>query len=205
MGFYVDSVLPHVINVVMNTEQTREIRRRVCAGLAGEIVEIGFGTGHNLPFLPTAVTVVKAVEPSATGVKLARERINNSVARVDVVGLDGQHLPLPDTSVDAALCTWSLCTIPDPVGAIREIRRVLRPGGALHFAEHGLAPDARVRIWQNRINGIQRMIGGGCHLNRDITAIIESGGLTTHKLDRYYSKDEPKTYGATYEGIAIAA
>jgi ubiquinone/menaquinone biosynthesis C-methylase UbiE len=204
MGFYGDRVLPHIINVVMDTKQIRRIRARVCAGLSGEVVEIGFGTGHNLPFLPPEVSVLHAVEPAGLGVRLAGDRINASPVPVEVVGLDGQQLPLADDSVDAALCTWSLCTIPDPVAAIREVRRVLRPGGSFHFVEHGRAPDEKVRRWQDRFNGLQQRIAGGCNLNRDITAIIEAGGLTVTQLDRYYNKGEPKAVGAMYEGRATA-
>ncbi len=145
MGFYDEHVLPRIINLAMNTKQTREIRSRVCAGLSGEVVEIGFGTGHNLPYLATSVTHLCAVEPSAVGVALAAGRIATSPAPVEIVGLDGQQLPLSDDSADAVLCTWSLCTIPDPTAAVLEMRRVLRPGGRLHFAEHGVAPDEKVR------------------------------------------------------------
>ncbi len=205
MGFYDDRVLPHVINVVMNTKQTREIRRRVCGDLKGEVLEIGFGTGHNLPFIPTAVTKLLAVEPSGRSVGLARQRIDASPVEVEVIGLDGQRLTADDESVDAVLCTWSLCTIPDAVGAVREARRVLRPGGTFHFVEHGTAPDSNVRRWQERLNPMQNRIGGGCNLNRDISAIIEAGGMTITKLDRYYGKGEPKAFGSLYEGVAAAA
>ena len=205
MGFYNDRVLPHIINAVMDTKQTRLTRERVCAGLTGDVLEIGFGTGHNLPYLPPAVTRLLAVEPSGKGVDLARERIAAANVDVEVVGLDGQRLPVADGSVDAVLCTWSLCTIPDPVAAIREARRVLRPGGQFHFVEHGRAPDARVRRWQDRLNGIEQRVAGGCNLNRDIAAIIESGGLRITRLDNYYGKGEPKPFGAMYEGVAVAA
>ena len=205
MGFYGDRVLPHVINVVMNTKQTRTIRERVCADLKGEVLEIGFGTGHNLPFLPADVTRLLAVEPSGRSVELARERIASSPIEVEVVGLDGQRLPVEDESVDAVLCTWSLCTIPDGIAAVREARRVLRPGGRFHFIEHGAAPDTKVRRWQDRLNPIQNRIGGGCNLNRDIAGIIEAGGLSITKLDRYYNAGEPKAFGAMYEGIAAAS
>jgi ubiquinone/menaquinone biosynthesis C-methylase UbiE len=205
MGFYDDRVLPHLINAVMNTKQTRTIRARVCTGLKGDVVEIGFGTGHNLPYLPPEVTRLRAVEPSGTGVRLASDRIAQSTVDVEVVGLDGQNLPIEDASADAVLCTWSLCTIPDPVAAIREARRVLRPGGEFHFVEHGRAPDDRVRRWQDRLNGIQQRVGGGCNLNRDIRAIIEEGGLTISRLDTYYGKGEPKPYAAMYEGVATPA
>lgn len=202
MGFYDDRVLPHVINVVMNTKQMRSLRGRVCSDLKGEVLEIGFGTGHNLPFMPAGVTKLLAVEPSARSVELARGRIEASPIDVEVVGLDGQQLPVGDASVDAVLCTWSLCTIPDAVAAIVEARRVLRPGGTFHFIEHGLAPDERVQRWQNRFNPLEQRIAGGCNLNRDIAGIIEAGGLRITKLDRYYNRGEPKTLGSMYEGIA---
>jgi ubiquinone/menaquinone biosynthesis C-methylase UbiE len=205
MGFYDDRVLPHVINVVMNTKQTRAIRRRVCADLSGEVLEIGFGTGHNLPYLPPAVKRLHAVEPSGVGVKLARDRIAATTVPVEVVGLDGQSLPLPDDCVDAALSTWTLCTIPDPVAAIREVRRVLRPGGTLHFVEHGAAPDAQVRRWQDRFNGVQQKIAGGCNLNREIRDIVEEGGLQVRTLDNYYGEGEPKIFGWLSEGVAAKA
>ncbi|MDP9219694.1 MAG: class I SAM-dependent methyltransferase [Actinomycetota bacterium] len=202
MGFYDDRILPHITNLAMNTKQNRTIRARVCGGLTGDVLEIGFGTGHNLPFLPRGVTRLRAVEPSGVSVRLAGKRIEQSPVGVEIVGLDGQRLPLEDESADAVLCTWSLCTIPDPVAAVREVRRVLRPGGEFHFVEHGRAPDERVRRWQDRLNGVQQRVGGGCNLNRDIPAIIAAGGLTVTHLDTYYGKGEPKAYSALYEGVA---
>jgi ubiquinone/menaquinone biosynthesis C-methylase UbiE len=205
MGFYGDRVLPHIINVVMDNKHLREVRGRVCAGLKGEVVEIGFGTGHNLPFLPPEVTSLRAVEPAGVGVRLAAKRIAASPVPVEVVGLDGQHLLLPDASADAVLCTWSLCTIPDAVAAVAEMRRVLRPGGQLHFVEHGASPDEKVRRWQDRLNGIEQRMAGGCNLNRDIPAILEAGGLTVTSLDTYYGKGEPKPMGWLFEGRAAVA
>ena len=203
MGAYTERVLPHVINVAMNRKQIREVRARVCGGLSGDVVEIGFGTGHNLPFVPPEVTRLRAVEPSQRSVDLARERIAAVGFPVEVVGLDGQRLPLADDSADAVICTWSLCTIPDAVAAVTEMRRVLKPGGSLHFVEHGRSPDQRVRTWQNRLNGIQQKIAGGCNLNRDIPAIIEAGGFSIRQLDTFYSPGEPKPFGYLYEGRAI--
>lgn len=204
MGFYDDRVLPHVIDVVMNAEQVREIRQRVCSGLQGEVVEIGFGTGHNLPFLPAEVTRLQAVEPSQRSIALAQERTAVSKVPVEIVGLDGQHMPLEDDSADAVLCTWSLCTIPDPETAVREMARVLTPDGQLHFAEHGRAPHHGIRRWQDRLNGIQQRIGGGCNLNRDIPAIIEAAEMTITRLDTHYANGIPKPYAFMYEGTAAA-
>ena len=205
MGFYSERVFPRVINRLMDSKQTREIRARVCAGLTGEVLEIGFGTGLNLPHMPAAVTRLWAVDPMATGRVLAGDRLSASHVDVEFVGLDGQSIPLEDESVDAALSTWTLCSIPDPVAAVREIRRVLRPGGRLHFVEHGKSPDPRVLAWQPRLNPIQRRLACGCTLDSDIPAIITGGGLCVDRIDTYYSKGEPKTQGWTFEGHARAA
>lgn len=205
MSVYGDRVLPRVINVVMNTEERRAIRDRVCAGLTGDVVEIGFGTGLNLPHLPTAVVRLRAVEPAGLGLRLAHRRMAQAGIPVEPIGVDGQCLPLADASADSALCTWSLCTIPDPVAAVREIARVLRPGGSLRFVEHGRAPDEKVRRWQDRLNGVQQRMAGGCNLNRDIPLIIEQGGMTVTELETYYGQGEPKPYAYLYEGTAVVS
>lgn len=205
MGFYGERVFPRAMNRLMNTKQTRETRARVCAPLSGDIVEIGFGTGLNLPHLPPAVTVVLAVDPLERGRTLASERIAASPVSVEFVGLDGQLLPLADDSADAALSTWTLCSIPDPVAAVREINRVLRPGGTLHFVEHGCSPDPGVRKWQRRLNPIQRRVACGCNLDRDIPSILKDAGLSVDSLNTYYMKGSPKILGWTFEGVAAAA
>ena len=204
MSFYRDRVWPRLLDVAMSPKRTGKTRARVCAGLAGDVVEIGFGTGHNLPYLPAEVTSLRVVEPSGLGVRLAGARIAASTIPVEVAGLDGQALPFADGSADAVLCTWSLCTIPDAVQAVREVRRVLKPGGVLRFVEHGRAPDASVRVWQDRLDGLEQRIAGGCHLNRDIVAILEAGGLQITSLDRYYEKGEPRAFASMYLGQAMA-
>lgn len=205
MGVYRERVFPRLMNRLMNTKETRAIRTRVCAPLAGEVVEIGFGTGLNLPHLPPSVSVIRAVEPLGLGVALAAGRRGASPVPVEVSGLDGQSLPFEDGSADAVLCTWTLCSIPDAVAAVREVRRVLRPGAALHFVEHGRAPDEGVRRWQDRLNPVQQRVACGCNLNRDIPALLAAGGMRVEQLSTYYSKGEPKVFGATYEGTAVAA
>jgi ubiquinone/menaquinone biosynthesis C-methylase UbiE len=204
VSLYRDRVFPYVMNLACNTKQTRRIRAKVCEPLAGEVLEIGFGTGLNLPHLPPSVTCLRAVDPSQRGRDLAAGRLAASHVQVDFVGLDGQSLQLSDNSIDAALSTWTLCTIPDPSAAVREIGRVLRPGGAFHFAEHGRSPDSKVRKWQDRLNGVQRRVACGCNLNRDIAAIIEDGGMSITSLDTFYAKGDPKIVGWTYQGIAQA-
>ena len=202
MPFYADKVFPRLMNRAMDTARTREIRARVCAGLAGEVVEIGFGSGLNLPHLPREVTRLHAVDPSGGAARLAAARIAASAVQVQLAGLDGQELPLPDASMDAALSTWTLCSIPDPAQALREVRRVLRPGGRLHFVEHGRAPDEAVRRWQARLNPLQRRVACGCHLDRDIPALLQTAGLRVERLAEYYAQGEPRSFGALYEGVA---
>jgi ubiquinone/menaquinone biosynthesis C-methylase UbiE len=141
MGFYERRVLPRIVNAACGMKAVEPLRRRVCDGLAGDVVEIGFGSGHNVPFYPADVTRVAAVEPADVGWKLAEKRLRATSVLVERSGLDGQSLPFPVDSFDAALSTWTLCTIPDVSAALREVRRVLKPGGTLHFLEHGLAPD----------------------------------------------------------------
>ena len=204
-GFYGRHVFPRLMNALLDTKETRRIRAEVCAGLSGEVLEIGFGTGHNLPFLPAAVTRLLAVDPMANGRDLAAERLAASSVEVAFVGLDGQDLDLPDGSVDAALSTWTLCSIPDAVAAVREVRRVLGPGGALHFVEHGLSPDEGVARWQHRCNGIQNRLACGCNLQREIPALLAEGGMVVEDLDVFYAKGDPKIFGWTFQGRARAA
>jgi ubiquinone/menaquinone biosynthesis C-methylase UbiE len=202
MGFYADRVFPHIMNKACNNAEARRVRSLVCAPLSGDVLEIGFGTGLNLPHLRATVTRLRAVDPLQRGRQLAAERLADVPFDVDFVGLDGQSIDLEDECVDAALSTWTLCSIPDPVAAVREIRRVLRPGGTFHFAEHGASPDAKVKRWQDRLNFLQRRVACGCNLNRDIPAILEDGGMTVRNLDTFYSKGQPKIFGWTFQGVA---
>jgi len=124
---------------------------------------------------------------------------------VDFVGLDGQQLSLEEDSADAVLCTWTLCSIPDAISAVREVKRILRPKGRFHFIEHGRSPHPKVLAWQDRLNGMQQKVACGCNLNRDIPAIIAAGGLEVTELETFYSKGEPKPFGWTFKGVAISA
>lgn len=204
MGFYTDLILPRVINVVMDSKDLEPIRSRVCSGLSGEVLEIGFGSGLNVPFYPAAVTRVRAVDPAVLGRKLAARRVASSAAGIEFLGLDGQDLPLAEASADHVLMTWTLCTVPDPERTLAEIRRVLRPGGSLRFAEHGLAPDERVARWQQRLTPINRRIAGGCHLNRQASQLVAASGLDLTSIDTYYVAG-PKPFGYTFEGTAVKA
>jgi SAM-dependent methyltransferase len=205
MGFYATEILPRIVNVACGAKTAAPLRRRVCAGLAGDVVEIGFGTGHNVPFYPASVTRVDAVEPADLGWRLAAGRLSAASVPVQRCGLDGQSLPLPDDSYDAALSTWTLCTIPDPVVALREVHRVLKPGATLHFLEHGLAPDESVRRWQRRIEPLNKRVFGGCHLTRPIADLLGRAGFTITELDVFYEKGAPRFGGADSLGVATAA
>lgn len=203
MRFYDEKVLPRLINLVCGLRTSHQLRQRVCADLHGEIVEIGFGSGLNVPFYPAAVTRVAAVEPADLGWKLAGKRLAATPIPVQRSGLDGAALPFADDRFDAALSTWTLCTIPDVAAALREVRRVLKPGGALHFVEHGLAPDARVQRWQHRLDPIQKRLAGGCHLTRPVAAMLTTAGFELTELDVFYQDGVPKSFGSFSVGTAL--
>ncbi len=204
MSWYQDQVLPHMIDLAMRAKEFRPVRSRVAGGLDGQVLEIGFGSGHNVPHYPPEVTRVLAVDPATVGRKIAAGRLAESPVPVEFAGLDAGNLPAQDGSMDHVLSTWTLCTVPDPGKALAEIVRVLRPGGSLHFAEHGLSPEAKVAGWQRRLNPMQRRVFGGCHLDRPIDRLIRSSGLEVSKLDNYYLRG-PKPVGYMFEGIAVKA
>lgn len=201
MGFYERVVLPRVIDRVCGVGEIRPLRGEVAAGLRGDVVEIGFGSGLNVRHLPDGVTRVKAVEPSATARRLAEGRVARAGVPVEFVGLDGEALPLEDESADAVLSTFTLCTIPGVATALQEVRRVLRPGGTFHFLEHGLCPDPKVAKWQHRLTPIQRRIAGGCHFDRPIEDLVVDSGLEMAEL-RNTTLTGPKTMGYLYLGTA---
>ena len=202
MGLYADQVLPRIVDLSLRRSEFGPVRARVAAGLDGEVLEIGFGSGLNVPYYPATLKQVWAVDPATTGRKLAAKRAAASAVPITYIGLDAQTLPVGDASADHVLSTWTLCTIPDPMVALAEIIRVLRPGGAFHFVEHGLSPDAKVARMQQRLNPLQRLVFGGCHLNRPIDQLVTDAGLELTRLENYYMKG-PRAVGYTFEGVAV--
>lgn len=203
MGVYRNQVLPRIQNKVMDTKVTRATRARVCDGMHGDVVEIGFGTGLNAPYYPSEVSKILAVEPSQVCMRLAGPRIAAASAPVELAGLTGEHLDLPSGEFDTVLSTWTLCTIPDVDAALAELRRVLKPGGMFHFVEHGHSPEGSVARWQRRFEPFSKRIFGGCHLTRKMNERIEQAGFAVRSLDTYYAKGDPKPFGYTFEGRAL--
>ena len=186
MGWWTDRVVPRITDKACGTAEIAELRERVCVGLHGRVLEIGFGSGLNVRFYPPEVTSVAAVEPSDVGWRISQERRARTDVPVQRSGLDGQHLAEDDGSFDSALVTFSLCSIPDPALALSEVRRVLKPGASLHFLEHGLAPDPGVVRWQHRLDPVQKRVAGGCHLSRDVPALVEDAGLSVAEVRAEY-------------------
>jgi SAM-dependent methyltransferase len=192
MGLYREHVVPRLVDFACGSAGFDRWRAQATDGLAGRVVEVGFGSGLNLPHYPPDVDVVLAVEPARLARRLAERRIAACRVPVEHVGLDGQAIPLDDASCDAALITFTLCTVPDPAQALSEVRRVLRSEGTVHFLEHGLSPEAGVARWQHRIEPVQRRLADGCHLTRDPTALVERAGFVMgHNEQRYVRGPKP--------------
>lgn len=201
MGFYENVILPRAVDVVLG-RPFEGTRSRVTSDLSGEVLEIGFGTGRNVPHYPAAVTRVLAVEPAIRARRIAARRVDRSAVPVEYVGLDGEQLPVADESMDHVLVTWTLCTIPDVERALAEIVRVLRPAGSLRFVEHGRSPRPGTSRSQDWFTPVWGRIAGGCHLNRPIEDLVCASGLSMTELHTY---QVPRTgpFGFMYEGAAV--
>jgi ubiquinone/menaquinone biosynthesis C-methylase UbiE len=201
MGFYDDRILPHVINLAMRNRELLPYRERVLSSARGRVLEIGIGSGLNLPFYGTQVEEILGLDPVTRLIAMAQGAAERSKTPVTFIAGSAEAIPIDEQSIDTVVTTWALCSIPNAVGALREMRRVLKPGGRLLFVEHGLAPEENIRKWQNRLTPLWKRIGGGCHLNRPIGALIESAGFGIVRLDTGYIKGpSPMTF--LYEGCA---
>jgi ubiquinone/menaquinone biosynthesis C-methylase UbiE len=202
VSVYGDHVLPRLMNVAMGRASLAAERREALAGASGTVLEVGFGAGHNLPFYPPAVSKILAVDPSRLSAKLARKRIAAARVPVDYVPLAGEAIDAPDASFDAVVSTFTLCTVRDPAAALAQMRRVLKPGGKLFLVEHGRADDPKVQRWQDRLNGLQKILVGGCHLNRDIEAMVRDAGVAFEEIAKHYLADAPKIVGFLTRAVA---
>jgi ubiquinone/menaquinone biosynthesis C-methylase UbiE len=206
MGFYDKHILPRFINCACGAKPVMKQREKVVPRASGTVLEVGIGTGLNLPYYdPARVERLIGLDPSENSWKLAGERAAHLDFDVEFIGLPGEQIPLDDDSVDTVMVTFSLCTIPDPVSALHGMARVLRPGGSLIFCEHGCAPDPSVRKWQDGINPLWGKIAGGCHLNRDIPALLGQGGFNITEMNTAYLPGTPRFAGYNFWGMAVQA
>lgn len=205
MGFYDRFILPRVIECGCGTRPVMRQREKVVPRARGEVLEIGIGSGLNLPYYdPDKVTRVIGLDPSESAWKLAAPRVEAARVPVEFIGLPGESIPLEAASVDTVVVTFSLCTIDDPVAALSGLHRVLRPGGELLFCEHGRAPDAGVRRWQQRVNPLWRCIAGGCNLDRDIPDLLGRGGFEIADMEAMYLPNTPRIAGYNVWGSAVS-
>lgn len=202
MGFYANYVFPRLMDWAMGTPRFQEQRVQALAPLYGDVLEIGFGTGLNLPHYPQAVTWLTALEPANHLPRKVTRRLATASLPVRLTRVSAESLPFEDGRFDCVLSTWTLCTIPDVMAALREVRRVLKPGGKFVFLEHGRSDDPRVAGWQDALNPVQRVIACGCNLNRPIDALIAQAGLQVKRLDRFVLGGVPRIAGEMYRGVA---
>lgn len=205
MGFYDDKILPHVINACCGMPEIMKLRSKVVPKATGRVLEIGMGSGINLPFYDTKkVEFVWGLEPSDGMRRKARKNIEASDIEVKWLDLPSEEIPLEDNSADTVLLTYTLCTIPDWETALQQMRRVLKPGGKLLFCEHGRSPDRGVAKWQDRVTPAWKRVAGGCHLNRPIKGYLERGGFEVSFCENVYVDRAPKIAGYMYYGEASA-
>lgn len=187
MSFYEERILPHLITAACGAGPNRKQREKIVPLADGDVLEIGFGSGLNVPYYDTTrVRKIWALEPSEGMRRKATPRVTESSLDIEFIDLPGEQIPLDDASVDTVLVTYTLCTIPDAIQALHGMRRVLKPSGRLLYCEHGQAPDDKVRRWQDRLNPAWRAVAGGCNMNRDIPALLADGGFSIENDERMY-------------------
>ncbi len=205
MGLYSAYIFPHLMDRVMGGPGFQRLRIEILQSAQGEVLEIGLGTGLNLPHYPAGVSRLRAADPAPLLPKRVAARLAAAPFPVEILHLSAERLPYDEGVFDCVVSTWTLCTIPDPSQALREVRRVLKPTGRFLFLEHGRSDDARTAIWQDRLNPIQRVIGCGCNLNRRIDRLMREAGLHILQLDRFVMDGVPRIGGELYRGIAAPA
>ena len=202
MGFYSSYIFPYILEWAMSGPELDEERSQALSGTHGEVLEIGFGTGRNLPFYPPQVSRLTAIDSNPAMNRMALHRMEESSLSVDLQTLNGELLPLDAGRFDCVVSSWTLCSIARVELALAEIVRVLKPDGSFHFVEHGLSPEPSVAAWQHRLNPLQKLIGDGCHLNRDMRQLVSDVGLEIVQLDNHYLPRSPRVLGYLYRGVA---
>jgi ubiquinone/menaquinone biosynthesis C-methylase UbiE len=202
VSFYHHYIFPRVLDLVMSSRRLHGPRDRTLAPARGRILEIGFGTGRNLPHYPPTVKRIEAIDPDTDLDRLSMPRIAHAAIKVDFHHLDAAHLPFEEARFDTVVSTFTLCSIPDVVHALGEVRRVLKPGGQFLFLEHGRSPDPSVARWQDRLNSAWMPLAGGCHLNRPMRTLVGDAGLALGPAEDYYLRRTPRFVGYLTEGVA---
>lgn len=205
MGFYHHYIFPRVLDLAMASPMLRAPRIRALSPARGRVLEIGFGTGRNLPYYPPCVQRIEAIDPDLDLDRLSMPRIARAAIAVDFHHLNAEHLPFEEEQFDTVVSTFTLCSIPDVEHALAEIHRILKPGGQFLFLEHGRSPDASVARWQDRLNSAWMPIAGGCHLNRPVRTMVDGAGLQFETVQSYYLQRTPRFVGYLTEGVARKA
>lgn len=201
MSFYERRILPYLLDLSLSDSNIAKLRREVLAGVTGEVLEIGFGTGLNLPYYPEQIHQIATVDPNSGSSAIAQKRIAASPITVNHYVLSGEKLPMSNCSFDSVVSTFTLCSIPNVEQALAEIHRVLKPNGRFFFIEHGLSSEHSVQVWQNRLTPIQKRVAGGCHFNRNIRQLIETQ-FNQVTIEESYLENSPKVSAYLYKGIA---
>jgi len=202
MGLYATQIFPRLMDWVMARPAFSQLREALLQLASGEVLEIGFGTGLNLRHYPTTITRLSIVDPATLLPAKVSRRMAAAPYPIQTTHVTAENLPFPDQQFETVVSTWTLCTIPDPVLALHEVGRVLKPGGRFLFLEHGRSDERTIAAWQDRLNPIQNVIGCGCHLNRQIDRLITQSGLTIAHLDRFSMQGVPRLVGEMYRGTA---
>jgi ubiquinone/menaquinone biosynthesis C-methylase UbiE len=202
MGIYATQIFPRLMDWVMARPAFSQLRAALLQQASGEVLEIGFGTGLNLRHYPSSITQLSVVDPATLLPAKVAHRMAAAPYTIQTIHGTAEDLPFPDRRFETVVSTWTLCTIPDPVLALREVGRVLKPGGRFLFLEHGRSDDRTIAAWQDRLNPIQNVIGCGCNLNRRIDRLITHAGLTIARLDRFRMEGMPRVVGEMYHGTA---
>jgi ubiquinone/menaquinone biosynthesis C-methylase UbiE len=200
--FYSRVIFPRLMDYSLNRPEVAALRKRILADVAGDTLEIGFGTGLNLPNYPPGIRSINALEPNDGMNAIAMRRMRESQIKVKLLNHIGEAIPVADSSFDSVVSTWTLCSVGDPPEVMREVARALKPGGRFFFLEHGLAQNPRTQKWQSRLTPFNKVIADGCHLNRDIKSIVDTEGWKLVKYERLDRSDMPRILGELYVGVA---